>query len=128
MRDRDYYPAGAYNDPNAPYNQVDVPEKEFEITCSQSLSTTVSIFTSNYVYTRDCDEEGCYESYDTSDTCWEDEYRNSGYHTPLQLLHLFKEFLEQQKGNGIIFKTPRFTDKLIEECESWTEDEIEYTE
>ena len=38
----DNYPPGAANDPNAPYNQVDTPEKEFEITCCQVLSRTVT--------------------------------------------------------------------------------------
>ena len=130
MRDRDYYPAGSYNDPNAPYNDVDVPEKDFEITCVQTLSKSVIVTTDNYIpggY--GVDEDGCYQDPDdTSNTCWSDEYHDNNYHTPIQLIELFKQFLEEQKSYGIVFKSPKFTDDLIEECEGWEEDETEYTE
>ena len=139
MRDRDYYPAGAYDDPNAPYNEAEVPEKEFEITCTQTLSKSVVVVTNNYIpgasgvdYEPD-DEGGCcacgwQDDDDTSDTCWADEYHDNGYHTPIQLLELFKQFLEEQKSHGIAFKSPKFTDDLIEECKDWIEDEVEYSE
>ena len=35
MRNADYYPAGAANDPNAPYNQVDPPEIEKELSATK---------------------------------------------------------------------------------------------
>jgi hypothetical protein len=73
MKESDYYPAGAYSDPNAPYNQVDVPEKDFEVTCSQSLSRTAIVTTNDYI---PCVDEGCEDGVgyhdewaDTSDTC-----------------------------------------------------------
>ena len=126
MRDSDYYPAGAANDPNAPYNEYENPDRDFDVTCSQTLSTTVTVTTNNYLYICDEDEDGKYVDYDTSDTNWAEEYHSNDYHTPMQLIHLFKEFLEQQKNNGIVFKSPSFTDALIEECDNWVEDETEY--
>ena len=139
MSEADYYPAGAYNDPNAPYNQSDVPDEDFEITCSQSLSKTVTVTTNNYIpgasgvdYESD-DEGGCcavpwHDDPDTSDTNWADEYHANDYHTPLQLLELFKDFLEENLKNGLVFKSPRFTEDLIKECSDWTEDDVEYVE
>lgn len=149
MIESGYYPPGAEFDPNAPYNQSDIPEEEFEVTCSQSLSRTASVWTSNYIpgaegvdYESD-DEGGCYASVwhddpDTSDTNWAEEYESNGYKTPLQLIQMLKEYLEQdlKKWEEEDKKEPhkwaatqvRKYKSLIEECDCWTEDETEYVE
>ena len=44
------YPMGA-NTPNAPWNQVDNPEREIEVTVSVTLSKTVKIKVSDYEVT-----------------------------------------------------------------------------
>ena len=54
MRDADYYPAGAYNDPNAPYNQVEPPEIEAEVYMSFTVERIATI-TTNEVW---WDEDG----------------------------------------------------------------------
>ena len=36
-----YYPPGAEFDSNAPWNQIDLPKKEIEVTVSVTLSKTV---------------------------------------------------------------------------------------
>ena len=132
MRESDFYPAGAYNDVNAPYNQSEVPEKEFEIVCSQTLSKTVEVFTDNYVphVEREYDDGivFCHRWDDTTDTDWKEEFHNNDYHTPAQLIGLFKQFLEEQLSHGIVFKSPKYTENLIEECEGWEEDETVYEE
>ena len=142
MRESDYYPAGAYSDPSAPYNEVEVPEKDFEITCSQSLSRTVVVTTNNYI---PCVDEGCEDGVgyhdewaDTSDTCWREEYKNNGYKTPQELISLLKEYLEKDLRDIQRDMLPhdrsykatqaRRLKGLIEECEDWTEDETEFVE
>ena len=146
MYDNYNYPYGADNE-NAPWNQVDVPEKEFEVTCSQSLSRTVSIWTNNYIPgASGCDYEpdgeggycacGWQDPDDTSDTCWSDEYKINGYKTPLELIGLLKEYLEKDLRNlqrdmlpnDSSFKATqaRKLKVLIEECDCWTEDECEF--
>lgn len=45
MRGADYYPAGAYNDPNAPYNQVEPPEIEAEVNMSFTVERIATITT-----------------------------------------------------------------------------------
>lgn len=132
------YPPGAEFDPNAPWAEVEVPEKDFEITCSQSLSRTVTVTTNNYIpgasgvdYEND-DEGNCYASSwqdddDISDTDWSKEYAQCGYYTPLQLIQTLKEVLQNNLDNGIVYKTPYITRNLIKNCEEWEEDEIEYT-
>ena len=148
MRESGYFPAGAEFDPSAPYNQSDIPEKDFEVTCSQSLSKTVTVCTDNYIpgasgvdYERD-DEGGTYASPwhdedDTSDTNWAEEYHDNDHYIPIQLIKLFKERCElelKSLDNSDTFElTPSFYKKkkwelkhLIEECEGWIEDETEY--
>lgn len=148
MREADYYAPGSYYDPSAPWNQVDVPEKEFEVTCSQSLSKTVSVWTNNYTpgaegvdYEPD-DEGGYYASAwhdddDTSDTDWKEEYCSEHF-TPIQLIQKFKEFLEEEvkvteEESNTKFSPIRKMKKsvmkhLINECSSWVEDETEVIE
>lgn len=124
---------------SAPFNEVEVPEKDFEVTCSQSLSKTVIVATNNYTPGAsgcDCepDGEGGYyvcevqDPADTSNTNWADEYHNNDHYTPAQLLMLFKECLEENLKNGLVFKTPRVTKHLIEECDGWIKDETEFIE
>ena len=56
MRDSDYYPAGAYNDPNAPYNEPADPDP-IEVECDTvvTLRKTITVETCNYA--PDYDEE-----------------------------------------------------------------------
>ena len=51
MTESGYYPLGAEHDPNAPWNQVDNPEREIEVTVSVTLSKTVKIKVSDYEIT-----------------------------------------------------------------------------
>lgn len=139
MRESGYFPAGAEFDPLAPYNEPIVPEKDFEVTCSQSLSKTVTVTTNNYIpgasgvdYEPD-DEGGYYASGwhdpdDTSDTNWADEYHNNDYHTPLQLIELFKQYLENELNRMGEVKNERWIKHLIEECSDWQEDDTEIVE
>lgn len=127
------YPAGLSDHTvGAPWNQPEIPEKEFDVTCRQTLSKTVEVFTDNYVphVEREYDDGigFCHRWDDTTDTDWKEEFHNNDYHTPVQLIGLFKQFLEEQLSHGIVFKSPKYTENLIEECEGWEEDDCEYEE
>ena len=136
MYDNYNYPPGADNE-FAPWNEVEVPEKDFDVTCSQSLSKTVTVCTNNYIPgASGCDYEpdgeggysaiGWHEDDDTSDTDWAQEYHENDYHTPAQLLELFKNILVRDLENGNPFRSEKYTKQLIEECEGWTEDETDF--
>jgi hypothetical protein len=142
----DNYPPGAVNDPNAPWNEPEVPEKDFDVTCSQCLSRTATVWTNNYIpgasgvdYEDDGEGGSCacgwHDPDDTSDTNWSEEYAECGYKTPLQLLQLLKQYIAKDLENvdAIAEKTNQskaFLERkykhLIEECDCWTEDETEY--
>ena len=146
MRESGYFPAGAEFDPSAPYNEPTVPDKEFDVTCSQTLSKTVSVWTDNYIpgasgvdYEPD-DEGGYYASGwqdpdDTSDTNWAEEYHDNDHYTPIQLIELYKNTLKEQlkSWEGMEDTASARTqikriEHLIEECSNWVEDETEYKE
>jgi len=123
----------------APWNDPVIPEKEFDVTCCQTLSKTTSVLTSNYIpgasgvdYEPD-DEGGYYASGwndldDTSDTNWADEYHDNEHYTPLQLIELFKKHLENELIRMGEVKNEKWIKHLIEECSDWTEDDTEYVE
>ena len=54
MKESGYYPAGAEFDPRAPWNEVELPPKDVEVTVSVTLSKTVKITVNDYTI----DEEG----------------------------------------------------------------------
>lgn len=128
---------------NAPWNEPTIPDMDFEVTCSQTLSRTVTVTTNNYVLRAlgvdyEPDGEGGYDacgyqdSADTSDTNWSNEYASNGHKTPLELIQLFKETLEQQLESWEGMEDEPYAKKeihrikyLIDECKGWTEDETE---
>lgn len=126
MRDRDYYPPGAYDDPNAPYNQIDPPEKEFNLTVSQTLSKSIEVVTDNYI--PECDyETGCIYA-NTSETDWYGIYEEEQYNI-LELLGHLQTFAEKElenvspnSGRG------RELQRIIESCKDWTVDDYEVVE
>lgn len=123
------YPPGAINDPNAPWNEKETPEKEFEVCITQTLSKTVKVTTNDYIPDGGIDDDGHYYfDADTSDTDWKKAYKGNHY-TPLELIEKFRDFLKstlQDPLGGTLKYAHRIM--LIEECENWIEDETEIVE
>lgn len=127
MIESGYYPPGAEFDPRAPWNEQEVPERQFDVCISQTLSKSTRVTTNDYIPEVDQDEDGVYESTDTSDTDWEAAY-NKDHYTPLQLINLFKEsLLDELNSNklNLDLKRRKCLEELIRECSDWTEDETE---
>ena len=125
-------PPGAECDYNAPFDYSEVESKEFNVICSQTLSKPFKVMSDSYtpkaetVY-----EEGhryVDEWDDTSGIDWKEEFYNNDCHDALALIKLFKNFLEKQLHNGIVFKSPAYTKALIEECKGWEEDNLDIYE
>lgn len=143
MYDNYNYPPGADNE-DAPWNEPTVPEKDFEVTCSQTLSRTAEVWTNNYIpgasgvdYEYDIDGPvavGWHDEDDTSNVNWTKEYQENGYYTPLQLINLLREYLQKDLENveeiakaankDVTFLRERLKHRIAE-CECWTEDETE---
>lgn len=136
MYDNYHYPPGA-DTPDAPWNQVENPEEEFNVTIVETLSKNVTIFTSNYNLEVDCDEDGCYRNCDTSDTPWKDEYKTQGC-TAIETIIAVKTYLEEVRLQQLTDlsncrslteserKELRVVKDLIKQCSDWEQEEIEF--
>lgn len=138
-----YYPGNLTDwTPGCPWSEPEVPEKDFEVTCCQTLSRTATVWTNKYIPgASGCDYEdgvtiGWHDDDDTSDTNWSQEYNDNGYKTPLQLIQMLKGYLQKdlEKWEEEDKKEPhryaatevRKYKGLIEECDCWTEDETDF--
>ena len=138
MYDNYHYAPGS-DTPDAPWNEVEYPEEEFNVTIVETLSKDVTIFTNNYNLEVDCDEEGCYRNCDTSDTDWKDEYKKQGC-TAIETISAVKTYLEEVRLQQLIDlsncrnlteserKELRVVKDLIEQCSGWEQEEIEFCE
>lgn len=127
MIESGYYPPGA-DTSYAPWNEQEVPERQFEVCISQTLSKNTRVTTNDYVPEVDQDEDGNHDYSDTSDTNWKEAYKNE-HLTPLQLIGEFKDFLTKHLPDPIVdAKEFQRVKHLIRECEGWIEDETEVIE
>lgn len=120
------YPPGAEFDPRAPYNQVDLPEKEIEVTISVTLSKTVKVMVNDYEVEEDADEGGRYLSYDFSGC-----NLNKAVEDQVVLPQNLAEFTERMFNHDLKLKAagmPRYLKEAIEDCKGWTVDEMEVIE
>lgn len=118
MSAADYFPAGAYSDPNAPYNEPIIPERDFDIDVEFVMSKAVTVTTNDYAPEYD-DEDG-HEYANTENTDWDTAYANSNnYSIPELLLELesyIKRDLESYKGNE---NMERYLNEMLESCREW---------
>jgi hypothetical protein len=109
------YPIGL-NTKDAPWNQVDNPEKEIEVTVSITLSKTVKIKVNDYEIT------GC--STDDEGYCFDEiDYSNCNLKEAVEE----QVFLPQEAGlliKDFDIKT-RKADAIVEDLSNWSVDEME---
>ena len=137
MIESGFYAPGTEFDKNSPWNQVENPEEEFNVTIVETLSKDVTIVTTNYNLEVDRDEDGCYRNCDTSDTDWKDEYKKQGC-TAIETIIAVKVYLEEVRLKDLIDithcrnlteseqKELRVVKDLIEQCSDWKQEEIEF--
>ena len=126
MRDRDYYPACAWLDPDAPYNDVPTEPYEFDCIITQTVQKYVGVETKSYNMEVDEEDGSVYREPDGAD--WDEEYGKQHLDIPelLEALQgLAKEKLEKCKDLSISEKYR--LNRLIEEAGGWesTEKSVE---
>ena len=83
--------------------------KVFDVLCSQTLSKPYKVVS---------------DSEDVSEVSWFNEYKDNGFHTPLELIDILKIILKTYlRQNRPLYGDSQLTQRLIEECENWEEDE-----
>ena len=118
MSEADYYPAGSYSDPNAPYNEPVIPERDFDIDVEFVMSKSVTVTTNDYAPEYD-DEDGR-ENANTENTDWEEAYDNSGHLTIAEMLQELESYVKDDmektapnSGKG------RYLKRVLESCQGW---------
>lgn len=125
MRDSDFYPMGAYLDASAPYNEVEIPEKEFEVAISQTLSKSTSIWTNQYQ--PEYDEETGHTDADTTYTDWKKAYQDVAM-TPLEIINVAEKIAKALMEEGKTIFAGVYLKDLVEECQDWQDDDYEVIE
>ena len=121
-----YYPPGAEYDSEAPWNQVDLPEREVEVTISVTLSKTVTISVDDYDTMVEEDEFGKHISHD---------YSKCDFHKAVKeqivLPQNLAEFTERMFNHDLNLKAagmPLYIKEAIEDCKGWIVDDMEIIE
>lgn len=123
MIESGYYPPGAEFDPRAPWNEVEYPEKEIEVTVSVTLSKTVKVLVNDYNVEEDADEDGRYLSYDFSECDL-----NKAVEEQVILPQNLAEFTERIFNKDLNLKAagmPKYLKDAVEDCKDWCVDEME---
>lgn len=127
MRESGYYPTGAEFDPNAPYNEPVIPERDFEVDVEYVLQKkAVKVTTDDY--SPEFDDETGHVDANTEDTDWENAYNNSHYTIPELLSELesyIKQDLERYKGSAT---KERQLKEMLKDCDGWELYDKSYSE
>ena len=132
MSERDYYPAGAYDDPNAPWNEHEPDVKEFDCSVSVTLAQVLPIGTQNYTEyppEREADDEGGYITIpggiDTDDVDWREEYEAQCMQLDV-LLETMADYLERiANGEQLDARERKTIPQLVMEARGWNVDDID---
>ena len=123
----DNYPPGAANDQNAPYNEPLIPEREFDVEVTITMSKVVTITTDNYVPEYD-DEDG-HTYANTENTEWDKEFENSGHFTIADLIEELKGYVvEDMKTCAPNTRKVSHLKRLLLACEDWETIDESYEE
>lgn len=125
MRDRDYYPMGAYDDPNAPYNEVSYPERDFDVEVTETVLRKTYITSDNYNLWYD-DEDGS-TTVDTDPVEFYDDYQSQHW-SIVELVDHMKAMLEKWKPAEMSRKDKKEYKRILEEAEGWELIDTEITD
>lgn len=125
MRDRDYYPAGAYDDPNAPYNQP-ADNDPIEVVCDTCITLRKDIVVETTNYWVEYDEEGYNETH-LEDGCRDLAKLVKEQATPLtKMLDELAKYIKGELAGADISKSrKRELEQMLEDCQGWSQDLIE---
>lgn len=120
------YPPGA-DTPDAPWNEPLIPERDFDVEVTITMSKVVTITTDNYV--PECDDEDGSMYANTENTEWDKEFENSGHFTIADLLEELKGYVvEDMKTCAPNTGKGAHLQRLLLACEDWETIEESYEE
>lgn len=115
----DNYPAGAYNDPNAPYNQVEYEPIEVNADVTVTLQNTLTVITDNYVV----DEDGIdlLDKYGDIGVLIRKQHKS----IPALLAELEKYINGELAGGELTYTRKCELRQMLEDCRGWEQTELE---
>lgn len=117
------YPPGAEHDPNAPYNQWEPDEREFDVSVSVTIAKKTRLTTNDYSV--EYDEEDGRLYYITDDTDWQKSYEDSEP-SVLEMLEELKDYIKKEldENKDIDHIRKRKLQYMLDAAEGWDIDEI----
>lgn len=117
------YPDGVFDwTPNAPWNDSEPDDMEFECEVMETLSRNVGVSTHKYneYFERDEDTGYGYGGYDTDDVDWGEEY-DEQYDSLADLLLKVKDFLSEHVNVGTLNNKGReLYNAILPQCDGWS--------
>lgn len=134
MKEEDYYPAGAYSDPNAPYNQKEVEPIDVDVSVIYVINKLDTIKTTDYIAESwedvETDDEGYIIKsggidYDFSNCNFIKDYENQRNSIP-KLLNMLENYLKKELLD-INPNSPRGYElqKALQSCQGWKFEDID---
>ena len=125
MAAEDYFPEGAYRDPDAPFNEKEIPEREFDVDVVVTLSKKATVTTNKYDLEYD-EFEG--ETVNTQNVDWQDVYTDNHYTLPKLLEELAAVvYTDMQKEKPYSYRWYKLK-RLLDDCSGWNVEESSYDE
>ena len=126
MYDNYNYPPGA-DTPDAPWNEPLIPERDFDVEVTITMSKVVTITTDNYVPEYD-DEDG-HTYANTENTEWDKEFENSGHFTIADLIEELNGYVvADMKTCAPNPRKVSQSQRLLLACEDWETIDESYEE
>lgn len=121
MAEQDYYPAGAYNDPDAPWNEKEVPVTTASVEFLCNMRKVADVKTTDYTPETVTDEEGFTDSVpDFSNTDWLQAWNEYNY-TPQELIYTLHEITAELAEGRMPKGRPSYWRMINRECKNWEE-------
>ena len=124
MRDSDYYAPGS-NTPDAPWNEVSYPERDFDMEVTETVSRKTYITSDNYnIYV---DYEDGHTTVDTDPVDFAKCYEEQRW-SIVELIDRMRGLLEKWKPTEITRKDKEEYERLLEEADGWEAVDMEITD
>lgn len=124
MYDNYNYPMGA-DTPDAPWNEVEVPEIEVKCVTTMPMQKTISVYTDQYEieYGDRGEEEGTELLCGYADL--ENMVKDQHYDIPTLLDELAKYIKGELESGNLSYQRKRELKDMLDDCQGWEEGDIE---
>lgn len=111
------YPAGAENDPRAPWNESSPEENDFNVNATATLTCLSTVTSYDAYHCVECDEDGCYGWLEKEDCDFEADFRRDLF-TPMELIKYLKGLVEKdlEEHPNLAWDVRK---SVLESCEMW---------